>query len=121
MNHALQELTELKKVASGEVLQKEGWLAYLKEFENPSNHLASNVAAPSIEPLDPSAVYFLLILSGFNEEEYMNQLVDKEGVTVVREVSMIQGNELGRGGGADVKGDEGECVNEGNPSTPPEE
>ncbi|GFS31869.1 hypothetical protein Acr_00g0019630 [Actinidia rufa] len=91
MNKTLQENTELKKVASREVLQKvfdhgfnrardsyekhvvelhpnffqEGGLAFLKELGIPSDHPAWNSTSPPIEPLDPPTVYSPLILLGF--------------------------------------------------------
>ncbi|GFZ06578.1 hypothetical protein Acr_18g0007480 [Actinidia rufa] len=97
MNLALQENSELKKVDSGEVFQKvfdcgfnRAEDSYEKQLVTPLDHPALNVASPSIESSDPPVVYSPLILLGFNEEEYMNQLTDKEGVAIV-EVGTTQG------------------------------
>ncbi|GFS33083.1 hypothetical protein Acr_00g0026260 [Actinidia rufa] len=84
LNKALQENTMLKKVAYREVFQK---------LETPLDHPAWNAVAPPIEPSDPPAVYSLLILPGFYEEEYMNQSINKEGVSAI-EVGATLGNEL---------------------------
>ncbi|GFS37313.1 hypothetical protein Acr_00g0051320 [Actinidia rufa] len=100
---------------------QEGWLACLKELGTPSDHLAWNAVNPLIEPLDLPIVYSPLILSGFNEEEYMNQPVDDEGVAAIEEVGKTQGNELIGSKGKDAEGADGEGIGKGDPSTKLEE
>ncbi|GFZ19738.1 pyruvate kinase family protein [Actinidia rufa] len=106
-------------------LPKEGWLACLKELGIPSDHPAWNAAAPPIEPSNPPAVYSPLILSGFNEEEYVNQAaVDEEGIGAVK-VGATPGNELvageeeiaGEGESKKAGGAEGDGVDEGHQNT----
>ncbi|GFY85457.1 hypothetical protein Acr_04g0001950 [Actinidia rufa] len=84
-----------------------------------------------IKPSDPPAVYSPLIGLGFNEEKYMNQPANKEGVTaegvVAVEVGTTQGNELiggegeiaDEGEGKKAGGAEGEGGDEQDPNTPP--
>ena len=136
MNKALQDLAELQKVTSGEVFEQvfnrgynragdfyekqvaelrpiifqEGWRACLRELGTPSDHPAWTAAAPPVKLPNPPAVYSPIILPGFNEEEYANQLAKEEdGV----HAGVAQGNEFGEGEGAE--GAEGEGAEEGNP------
>ncbi|GFZ06586.1 hypothetical protein Acr_18g0007560 [Actinidia rufa] len=85
MNLALQENSELKKVAySGEVFQK----VFDCGFNRAEDSYEKQVAELRLSIFQK--VYSPLILLGFNEEEYMNQLTDKEGVAIV-EVGTTQG------------------------------
>ncbi|GFS37635.1 hypothetical protein Acr_00g0053170 [Actinidia rufa] len=70
MNAALQELTELRKVASAPMYQR---LACLMDLNTPANHPAWNVAAPEVEVPDPPEPYSPIMLLDFKEDEYANQ------------------------------------------------
>ncbi|GFY91194.1 hypothetical protein Acr_07g0013900 [Actinidia rufa] len=115
----VEGLEELRDLMIMQGIQ-EGWLACLKELSTPSDHPTWIATAPPVELLDPPVVYSLLILSGFNEEEYMNQPVDEKGGVTIGEVSMTRGNKLGGGEGEEVEDAKG-GVGEGNPNTPPKE
>ena len=69
---------------------QEGWLAFLRKFGTLSNHLAWAAPAPLVELLDPPVAYLLILLLGFNEEEYATLSAEgKDGNAVV-----VEGNEL---------------------------
>ena len=55
----------------------DGWLAYLTELGIPTNNLTETKATPKVELSDSSESYSSLILFGFSEEKYMNQLVKR--------------------------------------------
>ncbi|GFY84393.1 hypothetical protein Acr_03g0011670 [Actinidia rufa] len=65
-NKALQEVTELRKVASNE------------ELGTSSDHPAWNAPAPPIEPPALSVVYSPILLLDFNEAEYANEPAEGE-------------------------------------------
>ncbi|GFS42078.1 hypothetical protein Acr_00g0077960 [Actinidia rufa] len=73
---------------------QEGWLAYLKELGTPAEHPGWIVAALEPELMHLPKGYSPLILPGFKEEEYMNQLIE-EGNEGLAEVDVAnKGNEL---------------------------
>ena len=99
MNRALQDLAEFQKVAVGprydawvfnrgysragdsyerqvaklySSIYKKGWLDYLKELGIPAEHPTWIAAALKVELPDLPEAYSPLILSGFNEEKYIN-------------------------------------------------
>ena len=59
-------------------MYQEGWLACLTELDIPADHLAWSKAAPEMELSNSPKPYLPLVLPGFNEEEYMNQLAKEE-------------------------------------------
>ena len=52
----------------------EGWLACLTELGIPKDNPAWAKVAPALEIPEPLVFYSPMILSGFDEEEYMNRL-----------------------------------------------
>ena len=67
------------------------WLAYLKELGTPLDHLAWTAAIPEVVLLDLPEPYLPMILSSFNEEEYVNKPTDGEagdGGAKVREAGV---------------------------------
>ncbi|GFS35839.1 hypothetical protein Acr_00g0042470 [Actinidia rufa] len=72
-----------------------GWLACMKELRTPSDHPAWNAVALLVELPEPPTVHSPIILSSFNEEEYLNQSAEEHGANV----DVAQGNELGGGEG----------------------
>ena len=86
---------------------REGWLACLKELGTPTEHPTWTVAAPEVVLPDVTEVYSPLILPGFNEEEYMNQLTKEENEGVAKLDGADAGNKLGAGVGEEGAGNEG--------------
>ena len=52
----------------------EGWLAYLTELGIPDDNPTWVKFLPALEIPEPLMFYLPMILSGFDEEEYMNRL-----------------------------------------------
>ena len=124
MTRTLQDLTKLQKVAICPVyewvfnhgynragdsyerqvvklppnIHKEGWLGCLKEFGIPVKHPTWTMAVLRVELPNFLEAYSPLILSGFNEKEYMNQSAEEDG-NITKVDGADKDNELGKGEG----------------------
>ena len=74
---------------------QEGLLACLKELSIPTDHPAWATAAPELALSDFLKDYLPIILLGFNEEEYMNQPVEKGNQSVYEVGNTNAEDELG--------------------------